>query len=48
MTHDYKRSGTTTLFAASDVLTGSVIGREVVSGRVSLDVAIPRSLPTAW
>ena len=27
MTHDYKRNGTTTLFAALDVLTGVVIGR---------------------
>jgi transposase len=27
MNHDYKRNGTTTLFAALDVLTGSVIGR---------------------
>ncbi len=27
MTHDYKRNGTTTLFAALDVLSGSVIGR---------------------
>jgi transposase len=27
MTHDYKRNGTTTLFAALDVLTGEVIGR---------------------
>jgi transposase len=27
MTHDYKRNGTTTLFAALDVLTGIVIGR---------------------
>jgi transposase len=26
MTHDYKRNGTTTLFAALDVLTGAVIG----------------------
>src|SRR5487761_2279046 len=26
MTHDYKRNGTTTLFAALDVLTGTVIG----------------------
>src|ERR1019366_921628 len=26
MTHDYKRNSTTTLFAALDVLTGSVIG----------------------
>jgi len=27
MTHDYKRNGTTTLFAALDVLTGKVIGQ---------------------
>ncbi len=27
MTHDYKRNGTTTLFAALDVLTGRVIGQ---------------------
>jgi DDE superfamily endonuclease len=27
MTHDYQRHGTTTLFAALDVLTGTVIGR---------------------
>jgi transposase len=27
MTHDYKRNGTTTLFAAMDVLSGVVIGR---------------------
>jgi hypothetical protein len=27
ITHDYKRHGTTTLFAALNVLTGTVIGR---------------------
>jgi hypothetical protein len=27
MTHDYKRHGTTTLFAARNVLDGSLIGR---------------------
>ena len=27
MTHDYKRNGTTTLFAALDVAEGRVIGR---------------------
>ena len=27
MTHDYKRHGTTTLFAALNVLTGEVIGQ---------------------
>ena len=29
MTHDYKRNGTTTLFAALNVLDGSVIGRNM-------------------
>jgi hypothetical protein len=27
MTHDYKRHGTTTLFAAPDVLTGMIISQ---------------------
>ena len=31
MTHDYKRHGTTTLFAALDVLEGLVIGRAWVA-----------------
>ena len=29
MTHDYKRNGTTTLFAALNVLTGEVLGRNM-------------------
>jgi predicted oxidoreductase len=29
MTHDYKRDGTTTLFAALNVLDGTVIGRNM-------------------
>ena len=29
MTHDYKRNGTTTLFAALSVLDGAVIGRNM-------------------
>ena len=29
MTHDYKRHGTTTLFAALNVLDGTVIGRNM-------------------
>ena len=29
MTHDYKRNGTTTLFAALDVLEGTVVGRNM-------------------
>ena len=32
MTHDYQRNGTTTLFAALNVLDGSVIGRSACSG----------------
>src|SRR5207344_2574337 len=33
MTHDYKRNGTTTLFAALDVLEGKVIGQCMASHR---------------
>src|SRR6202142_1287682 len=33
MTHDYKRHGTTTLFAALDVLTGAVIGQYMPHNR---------------
>ena len=33
MTHDYKRHGTTTLFAALDVLDGSVIGQNMQQHR---------------
>ena len=33
MTHDYKRHGTTTLFAALNVLTGSVIGQNAARHR---------------
>jgi len=33
MTHDYKRNGTTTLFAALNVLTGEVIGRNMQKHR---------------
>ena len=29
MTHDYKRNGTTTLFAALNVLDGTVLGRSM-------------------
>jgi hypothetical protein len=31
VTHDYKRHGTTTLFAALDVLTGQVLARRVTA-----------------
>ena len=33
MTHDYKRNGTTTLFAALNVLGGTVIGRNMARHR---------------
>jgi transposase len=52
MTHDYKRHGTTTLFAALDVLTGKVIGSCLPKHRHSefltflkvIDAAVPRGL----
>jgi len=43
MTHDYKRHGTTTLFAALNVLDGRVIGRKM---RSSFDFStLPRARP---
>jgi transposase len=52
MTHDYKRNGTTTLFAALDVLTGSVIGQclprhrhvEFLTFLRTIDRQIPKDL----
>jgi transposase len=52
MTHDYKRNGTTTLFAALDVLTGSVIGQclprhrhtEFLTFLRTIDRAVPKGL----
>ena len=52
MTHDYKRNGTTTLFAALDVLTGKVIGRclprhrheEFLKFLKTIDREVPRGL----
>jgi transposase len=52
MTHDYKRNGTTTLFAALDVLTGTVIGQclprhrheEFLTFLRRIDRAVPNSL----
>ena len=50
MTHDYKRHGTTTLFAALDVLTGTVIGQCLPRHRhqefVKFLRAIDREVPT--
>ena len=51
MTHDYKRNGTTTLFAALDVLTGTVIGQCLPRHRheeflTFLKTIDPRSLAT--
>ena len=50
MTHDYKRHGTTTLFAALDVLTGKVIGKcfarhrhdEFLRFLRTIDTSVPR------
>jgi transposase len=52
MTHDYKRNGTTTLFAALDVLTGRVIGQclprhrhdEFLKFLRKIDRSVPKSL----
>jgi len=52
MTHDYKRNGTTTLFAALDVLSGKVIGeclprhraKEFLSFLKKIDRAVPKHL----
>lgn len=46
MTHDYKRNGTTTLFAALDVLTGSGLPRhrhvEFVKYLRTIDREVPK------
>jgi len=39
MTHDYKRNGTTTLFAALNVLDGSVIGQCMQRHRIRSSAA---------
>jgi transposase len=52
MTHDYRRHGTTTLFAALDVLTGKVIGKcfarhrhdEFLRFLRTIDMSVPRKL----
>ncbi|NJC57631.1 IS630 family transposase [Brevibacterium marinum] len=52
MTHDYKRNGTTTLFAALDVLTGKVIGQclpkhrheEFLTFLKTVDSQVPKGL----
>ena len=52
MTHDYKRNGTTTLFAALDVLTGKVLGQclprhrheEFLTFLKTIDAEVPRGL----
>jgi hypothetical protein len=50
MTHDYKRNGTTTLFAALDIATGKVIGEYLVRHRADEFLAflkkIDRETPT--
>ena len=50
MTHDYKRHGTTTLFAALDVLDGTVFGRNMQRHRhqefIRFLNALEREIPT--
>jgi transposase len=50
MTHDYKRNGTTTLFAALNVLEGKVVGRCMPQHRhqefISFLNAVERAVPT--
>ena len=56
MTHDYKRHGTTTLFAALDVKSGTVIGdcmprhraKEFLSFLRQIDKAVPRARQSIW
>ena len=44
MTHDYKRHGTTTLFAALNVLDETVIGRNMQRG----SIAFRKRMNTGW
>ena len=48
MTHDYKRNGTTTLFAALNILDGTVIGRCIdgIATRSSFDSSTASSAPS--
>ena len=52
MTHDYKRHGTTTLFAALNVLDGTVIGRNMARHRhqefIRFLNALEREIPARW
>jgi len=48
MTHDYKRNGTTTLFAALNVLDGTVIGRCMQRHRQALANSEPRPSITVF
>jgi hypothetical protein len=44
MTHDYKRNGTTTLFAALNVLDGTVIGRNMRRHRYQEFIRYPNAI----
>jgi hypothetical protein len=46
MTHDYKRNGTTTLFAALNVATGEVIGECLPRHRATEFLTIDRQTPS--
>ena len=43
MTHDYKRNGTTTLFAVVDVATGKVIGECLPRHRADKFLALAKA-----
>ena len=47
MTHDYKRNGTTTLFAALNVLDGTVIGRNMARHRHQEFIRFLNAIETA-
>ena len=48
MTHDYKRNGTTTLFAALNVLDGSVIGRNMQRHRHQEFIRFLNQIERLW
>jgi hypothetical protein len=48
MTHDYKRNGTTTLFAALDVKTGKVIGECLPRHRAKEFIRFLKPKPFKW
>ena len=48
MTHDYKRHGTTTLFAALNILDGTVIGRNHCLANLGPNAQLPSDHSPSW